>query len=116
MLKHLRLISIVLAILFVGQLGHLTVAVSKRFLLNSGHLAFDLTIAVFIIINSFPIYRQAIQVLEVGQVAHDQVDLVLSLQVDVEAAKVGQRSDALNALLEVIEGDVLQVKVCDGFQ
>ena len=45
------------------------------------------------------------------QKAHDQVDLVFRLKVDVEASEVGQGCNALNRLLKVLEGDILQVEI-----
>ena len=71
--------------------------------------------AIFIL-EGIAVDRQSIQVLKVRQQAHDVVDLVLSLQVYVEAAQNGKRRDRLDIALEVIKFDVLQIEICDRFE
>ena len=84
-------------------------AVFKSLLLDSCHLTSKIT--VFILFDGFLIHWEPVEVLQMWQKAHDQVDLVFRLKVDVEASEVGQGCNALNRLLKVLEGDILQVEI-----
>ena len=99
-------VIVALGLFFAGALLDLTVTVQSCLFLD-GELCISWRLIIFIVFESVTVYREAVQVLEIREEAHDMVDLVFSLQVDVQGAQDWQRANSLNAPLEVFKLDVL---------
>ena len=99
-------VVITLAILFTRALLHLSWPIVGSFLLDC--ICSIISIVFHIVfIEGFSVNRQPIEVLEVGQVAHDQVDLVLCLQIDIKTSQNGHARNGLNTFLEVVKDYIL---------
>ena len=69
-----------------------------------------------IIVDGVTVDWKSIKILKLWEDPHDKVDLIFCLQVDVETAEDGHGRDGLNAELEVLKDDVLQIQVCNAPQ
>ena len=108
-------VVVTLRFFFAGALLNLAVTVQSCLFLDS-KLGISRRLIIFIVFESVTVYREAVQVLEIREEAHDMVDLVFSLQVDVQGAQDWQRANSLNAPLEVFKLDVLEVEIADGLE
>ena len=91
---HVSLRLVVALAVFFSRLFHdLTWTVIHCFLLNS-RLCIGLALVwVLVFFNGFSIDGKPIKVFQVGKVAHDQVDLIFSLKVDVQASQDGKSAN-----------------------
>ena len=69
-----------------------------------------------IIVDGVTVDWKSIKILKLWEDPHDKVDLIFCLEVDVETAEDGHGRDGLNAELEVLKDDVLQIQVCNAPQ
>ena len=60
------------------------------------------------LIESVSLDIEAVEHFKVWQKAHDQVDLILSFEVDVETDESGHGREGLHTLLEVFQDNVIQ--------
>ena len=108
-------VIVALRLFFTRALLDLAVTVQSCLFLNS-KLGISGRLIIFIIFESVTVYREAVQVLEIREEAHDMVDLVFSLQVDIQGAQDWQRTNSLNAPLKVLKFNVLEVEIGDGLE
>ena len=99
-------VVIALRLFFAGALLNLAVTVQSCLFLDS-ELGISGRLIIFIIFESVTVDRKAVQILEVREEAHDMVDLVFSLQVDVQGAQDWERANSLDASLKVLKFNVL---------
>ena len=99
-------VIVALGLFFAGALLDLTVTVQSCLFLD-GELGISRRLIIFIVFESVSIDREAVQILKVREKAHDVIDLVFSLQVDVQGAQDWKRANGLYAPLKVLKLDVL---------